>query len=56
MKEIKKSNSESSNKKITRKQAIKKVGYTALTAASLMLLTTKANASASAPTAPGWGG
>ena len=45
------------NEKITRKKAIKKVGVTALTAASLMFLSTKAKAEGSqfSPTEPGTG-
>lgn len=42
--------------KITRKKAIKKVGVTALTAASLMFLATKkASADSKTPTTPGTG-
>jgi len=42
-------------KKISRKEAIKKVGkVTALTAATLLFLETKESAAAS-PTHPGWG-
>ena len=42
--------------KITRKKAIKKVGVTALTAASLMFLSTKkASAGSPSPTDPGMG-
>ena len=42
--------------KITRKKAIKKVGVTALTAASLMFLATKkAAADSTSPTDPGQG-
>jgi len=50
----------SSGKNITRKQAIKKVGVTALTAASLMFLSTKKAAAdsggsaASPPNDRGW--
>lgn len=39
---------------ITRKQAIKKVGVTALTAASLLLLETKAKAADSPESVPNW--
>jgi len=39
-------------KKMTRKEAIKKTGITALTAASLVFLSTKAHAEGSSPTAP----
>lgn len=47
---------EALGKKITRKQAIKKAGITALTAATLTFLETKnAAASSTEPTAPGWG-
>jgi len=40
---------------ITRKQAIKKAGITALTAASVMFLTSKASANGSSPNNPGTG-
>jgi hypothetical protein len=44
------------NRKITRKQAIQKVGITALTAASIMFLSTKQSAAASTlPGGPGGG-
>ena len=43
-------------KKITRKQAIQKVGITALTAASIMFLSTKQSSAASnLPDGPGGG-
>ena len=54
------SNNNAGDKNITRKQAIKKVGVTALTAASLMFLSTKNAAADSrdspsgAPTNRGW--
>jgi hypothetical protein len=54
------SNNNAGDKNITRKQAIKKVGVTALTAASLMFLSTKKAAADSgyspsgAPTNRGW--
>jgi hypothetical protein len=49
------SKSVSSTDKITRKQAIKKAGVTALTAASLVFLSTQASAKSSKtkPTRPG---
>ena len=49
-----KKDKKSFSKKITRKHAIKKMGVTALTATTIMFLSTKANASASDPTPPGW--
>jgi len=57
---MKKDNNKDNNflgEKITRKKAIKKVGVTALTAASLMFLSTKAKAGGSplSPTDPGTG-
>ena len=45
----------SADKKITRKEAIKKTGITALTAASLMFIQTKASAANSLPAEPGSG-
>lgn len=44
----KKTHSENFNEKITRKEAIKKAGVTAMAATSLLLLNTKAEASGSA--------
>jgi hypothetical protein len=52
MKKDNKANNKFLNEKITRKKAIKKVGITALTAASLMFLSTKAKAGGS-PDTPG---
>lgn len=46
--------SENSNtNKITRKEAIKKAGLTALTAASILFLSTKQSAAQSLPSGPG---
>ena len=43
------------NKKMTRKEAIKKTGITALTAASLLFLQTKESAAQSVPASePNW--
>ena len=54
MKKIKKHTVTPESKKITRKEAIKKTGITALTAASILFLSTKDSAAASnVPTAPG---
>ncbi len=56
MKKENKTNKKNSGNKISRKQAIKKVGVTALTAASLMFLSTKkASAQSNSPTPPGSG-
>ena len=60
MKRDKLNNNNSGGKDITRKQAIKKVGVTALTAASLMFLSTKnaaadsGDSASGAPTNRGW--
>jgi hypothetical protein len=56
MKKIKKHTVTPESKKITRKEAIKKTGITALTAASILFLSTKDSAAASSlPTNPGNG-
>ena len=56
MKKDKVNKTKNTDKKITRKQAIKKVGITALTTASLLFLETKqAAADSIRPTAPGTG-
>ena len=52
-------NIKTDERKITRKQAIQKVGITALTAASIMFLSTKQSSAVSnLPDSPGggWGG
>jgi hypothetical protein len=54
-KEINKNIAEGFDKKITRKEAIKKTGITALTAASLLFLQTRESAAQSKPTDPGTG-
>jgi hypothetical protein len=52
----KNNNKPNKEKKITRKEAIKKTGISALTAASIMFLSTKESAAASTnPTPPGSG-
>ena len=52
----KKTNNNTNDRKITRKQAIQKVGITALTAASIMFLSTKQSSAASnLPDGPGGG-
>ena len=48
-------NKNSEAPKITRKQAIQKAGITALTAATVLFLSTKASASNSVPETPGGG-
>ncbi len=49
-------NNKTSDRKITRKQAIQKAGITALTAASIMFLSTKQSAAVSnLPDGPGGG-
>jgi hypothetical protein len=49
-------NNNNPEKKITRKQAIQKVGITALTAASIMFLSTKqSSAGSNLPDGPGGG-
>jgi len=49
-------NINTNDKKITRKQAIQKVGITALTAASIMFLSTKqSSAQSNLPDSPGSG-
>lgn len=57
MKGKEQNNNKLSGKKITRKEAIKKAGITALTATSLLFLETKAHAAQSgdSPTWPGGG-
>lgn len=55
-KDTRQKNYTSAEKKITRKEAIKKTGITALTAASILFLSTKESAAASGtPTIPGTG-
>jgi len=54
MKKDNKANNKFLTEKVTRKKAIKKVGITALTAASLLFLSTK-KASAGSPKDPGSG-
>ena len=57
MKKDNKTDNKFLSEKITRKKAIKKVGVTALTAASLMFLSTKAKAGGSGKLPPpdtGW--
>ena len=51
-----KANNKFLNEKITRKKAIKKAGITALTAASLMFLSTKKASASSGLDDPGEGG
>ena len=53
MKKDNKTDNKFLSENISRKKAIKKVGVTALTAASLMFLATKSKASNSNPTSPG---
>lgn len=48
-----KASENSQTKKITRKEAIKKAGLTALTAASVLFLSTKQSAAQSLPSGPG---
>ena len=55
MKKDNKANNKFLNEKVTRKKAIKKVGVTALTAASLMFLSTKKASAASPLDPPGTG-
>ncbi len=56
MKKENKTNKQNSGNKISRKQAIKKVGVTALTVSSLLFLETKkASAASDSPTPPGSG-
>ncbi len=56
MKKENKTNKKTSENKISRKQAIKKVGITALTVSSLLFLETKkASATSKSPTPPGSG-
>lgn len=50
-----KSNKKENAPLITRKQAIKKASLTALTATTMLLLTSQAKAQGSVPTSPGTG-
>lgn len=54
MKKRKKNNSTDSSKKMNRKEAVKKIGLTALTASTMFFLETKQSAASSqSPTWPG---